>query len=69
MSDTRPPITAGPIERAFKFLNSTSVTCIGLGEGLGVGEGDGTSCAGKGEKTETTKAQKIENRAVISRRH
>ena len=36
MSDTRPPITAGPIERAFKFLNSTSVSCGVVGEGAGV---------------------------------
>ena len=31
MSETRPPITAGPIERAFKFLKSTSVSCGGVG--------------------------------------
>ena len=40
MSDTRPPITAGPIERAFKFLKNTSVTCGGVGEGVGVAEED-----------------------------
>ena len=38
MSETRPPITAGPIERAFKFLKSTSVSCGGVGEGVGVAE-------------------------------
>src|SRR4029077_9199068 len=38
MSETRPPITAGPIERAFKFLKSTSVSCGGVGEGVGVAD-------------------------------
>ena len=38
MSETRPPITAGPIERAFRFLKSTSVSCGTLGEGAGVSE-------------------------------
>ena|SRR5437763_17222089 len=45
MSDTRPPITAGPIERAFKFLKSASLSGSGEGEGLTVAEGDGASCA------------------------
>ena len=40
MSETRPPITAGPIERAFKFLKSTSVSCGEVGEGVGVAEDD-----------------------------
>ncbi len=40
MSETRPPITAGPIERAFKFLKSTSVSCGGVGKGVGVAEED-----------------------------
>jgi hypothetical protein len=40
MSETRPPITAGPIERAFRFLKSTSVSCAGVGEGVGVAEED-----------------------------
>jgi len=31
MSETRPPITAGPIERAFRFLKSTSVRRGGVG--------------------------------------
>src|SRR5437667_12131606 len=38
MSETRPPITAGPIERAFRFLKSTSVSCGAVGEGAGVTE-------------------------------
>ena len=36
MSETRPPITAGPMARAFKFLKSTSVSCGALGDGAGV---------------------------------
>ncbi len=40
MSETRPPITAGPIERAFKFLKSTSVSFGGVGEGVEAGAGD-----------------------------
>jgi len=33
MSDIRPPITAGPIARAFKFLKSTSVSRGTVGGG------------------------------------
>jgi hypothetical protein len=40
MSETRPPITAGPIERAFRLLKSTSVSCGGVGEGVEAGAGD-----------------------------
>jgi hypothetical protein len=40
ISETRPPITAGPIERAFRFLKSTSVSCGALGKGGGVKEED-----------------------------
>src|ERR1043166_4307843 len=40
MSETRPPITAGPIERAFRFLKRTSVSWGGVGEGVGVTEED-----------------------------
>jgi hypothetical protein len=36
MSDTRPPITAGPIHRAFKFLKSTSVSGGAVAAGVGV---------------------------------
>ena len=45
MSDTRPPITAGPIERAFRFLKSTSVSWAGVGEGVGIGDKDGDTVA------------------------
>ena len=45
MSETRPPITAGPIERAFRFLKSTSVSCGALGEGAGVTEEDKSGVA------------------------
>src|SRR5438309_1225730 len=33
MSETRPPITAGPMERALRFLKSTSVSCTGVSAG------------------------------------
>jgi hypothetical protein len=36
ISETRPPITAGPIERAFRFLKRTSVSCGAVGDGAGV---------------------------------
>jgi hypothetical protein len=69
MSDTRPPITAGPIERAFKFLKSTSVSGSGAGEGVGVAEGDDISCADKVEiaQLENQIAQKNANRVVMRR--
>ena len=40
MSETRPPITAGPIERAFRFLKRTSVSWDGVGDTVGVGDED-----------------------------
>lgn len=40
MSETRPPITAGPIERAFRFLKRTSVNCGAPDDGAGVTEAD-----------------------------
>ncbi|MGB9474521.1 MAG: hypothetical protein WCE87_05560 [Candidatus Udaeobacter sp.] len=45
MSETRPPITAGPIERAFKFLKRTSVSWGGVDEGVGVTEEDKSALA------------------------
>jgi len=68
MSDTRPPITAGPIERAFRFLKSASLSGTGEGEALGVAEGDGVSCADKIEiaKLETTKVQQKTIRVVMT---
>ena len=35
MSETRPPITAGPIARAFRFLKRTSVNCGVADDGAG----------------------------------
>ena len=40
MSDTRPPMTAGPIERALRFLKRTSVSCGAPADGAGVIEAD-----------------------------
>ena len=69
MSDTRPPITAGPVERAFKFLKSTSVSGSGAGEGVAVAEGDDVSCADKVEiaQLENQIAQKNASRVVMRR--
>jgi hypothetical protein len=52
MSDTRPPITAGPIERAFRFLKNASLSDIGDGEEVAVADGDRVSCADKIEIAE-----------------
>jgi len=60
MSETRPPITAGPIARAFKFLKRTSVSWTGVGAAdVGAGtdggagviweEAEGVATAGGGE--------------------
>jgi hypothetical protein len=67
MSDTRPPITAGPIERAFRFLKSASLSDGSDGKGLSVAEGDGASCADKIEiaKLERTKVQQRTIRFMI----
>ena len=71
MSDTRPPITAGPIERAFRFLKSASLSGSGDEEGLDVKEGDGVSCANEVEiaRTETSNVQQRTMRVVITAYH
>ena len=57
MSDTRPPIAAGPIDRALKFLKRMSVNLGGVASGagekgadkpVGLGEGD-AAASGVGE--------------------
>ena len=57
MSDTRPPIAAGPIDRALKFLKRMSVNLSGVASGagekgadelVGLGEGD-AAASGVGE--------------------
>jgi hypothetical protein len=45
MSETRPPITAGPIDRALRFLKSASVSWGGVAEGVGVAVEDKTAGA------------------------
>ena len=54
MSETRPPITAGPIERAFRFLKRTSVSWDGVGDTVGVGDEDKDTVA-VGDATVTGK--------------
>jgi hypothetical protein len=49
MSETRPPITAGPIDRALRFLNRTSVNCAGPDDGAGVTEADNAGVVLAGE--------------------
>jgi hypothetical protein len=60
-------MTAGPIERAFRFLNNASVSGSGDGEGVGIAEADGVSCAEEIEigKIERSKAQRRRIRVVI----
>ena len=48
MSETRPPITAGPIERAFRFLKRTSISSGGVGDRVGVGD-DGKDTVAVGD--------------------
>ena len=74
MSVTRPPITAGPIERAFRFLKSVSVSggatgeevAVAEGDAIGdatvVGEGEGVSSADKEWKNRDAKTQKTKAR-------
>ena len=48
MSETRPPITAGPIARPFKFLKRTSVSWTGVGAAdVGAGAADGAGVTGE----------------------
>ena len=49
MSETRPPITAGPIERALRFLKSTSLRCGEPEDGAGVTEADNAGALFSGE--------------------
>ena len=54
MSETRPPITAGPIERAFRFLKSTSVSCGEVGKEVGVAAEDNVAAGATEAVGETT---------------
>src|SRR6266481_4869291 len=49
MSETRPPMTAGPIERALRFWKSTSVNCGAPEDGAGVTEADSVGVVLSGE--------------------
>ncbi len=63
MSETRPPITAGPIERAFRFLKSTSVSCGVPEEGTGVTDADKAGVVLAGDADDARLA--VTRRAVI----
>ena len=69
MSDTRPPITAGPIDRAFRFLKSASLR--GTGDAEGLAEGDEASCADEIAiaKIETSNVQQRTIRIVMGLYH
>ena len=49
MSETRPPITAGPMARAFRFLKRTSLSWAGAGEGVGVTDADNGGVVATGD--------------------
>src|SRR2546423_1313834 len=49
MSETRPPMTAGPIARALRFLKRTSVNCGAPEVGAGVTEADNAGVVLSGE--------------------
>jgi hypothetical protein len=50
MSEMRPPITAGPIQRTLRFLKYTSLNCTGPpAAGTALGGGVGELCAIVGE--------------------
>ena len=51
ISETRPPITAGPIQRAFRFLKRISVNWTGVaaGDGCAFAVGAGETCGTVGE--------------------
>src|SRR6202011_1077924 len=57
MSDTRPPITAGPIDRALRFLKSTSVSCGAPEVGAGVTEADNAGLVLSGDATDRGAAE------------
>ena len=51
MSDTRPPMTAGPIERALRFLKRTSPSCGAPVDGAGVTEAESGGVVAAAEAT------------------
>src|ERR1700730_5922274 len=51
MSETRPPITAGPIARALRFLKRTSVSVGGPDDGTGVTDADRGGAVRDGDAT------------------
>src|SRR5581483_7974788 len=71
ISDTRPPITAGPIQRALRFLKSASVSCGRPADGAAaaaVGFATGVCCWAAHTVTSQMQREnetRIENRALM----
>jgi hypothetical protein len=68
MSETRPPIAAGPIERALKFLKKMSVNFGGVASGVGdnaVDRDDGLA-VGEPGKFGVSGAGEVEGRVPAS---
>jgi hypothetical protein len=68
MSDTRPPIAAGPIERALKFLKKMSVNFGGATSGTGedAAEGDAGLVVGEPVKFAVSGGGEVEGRVPAS---
>ena len=68
MSDTRPPIAAGPIDRALKFLKRMSVNFGGVasGEGEEAAEGDDGLVVGEPAKFAVSGIGEVEGRVPAS---
>jgi hypothetical protein len=68
MSDTRPPIAAGPIDRALKFLKRISVNFGGATSGTGevAAEGDDGLVAGEPAEFAGSDVGEVEGRDPAS---
>ena len=68
MSDTRPPIAAGPIDRALKFLKKMSVNFGGATSGTGedAAEGDNGLVVGEPGKFAVSGVGEVEGRVPAS---
>ena len=66
MSDTRPPIAAGPIERALKFLKRMSVNFGGATSGAGEDAAEGDDGLVVGEPGKFAVSGEVEGRVPAS---